>query len=413
MFAMGETEWGGGQRLGEDSRTEKGTATMPIAELTTTDLLLRPWEREDAEALYRACQDPDIQRWTTVPTPYRLDDARAFLDASLAAWRDGSGAPMGVFDQATGELLGSCALSGIRDGSAQVGYWTAPWARGRGVALRAVRALALFGFGRLDLRRLLWQAEIGNHASRLVAQRAGFRINGEWRYVQPHPRGRAEAWVGTLLPGEVSAETPSEYATGSLAARRAAVFGASQPVLPLAGGNGRVDDLVTGRLRPLCPADLPGVTAACRDAESARWTTVPVPYTEDSARQFVFDHMPGQWARGHGAVFAIADEHDAYLGSIDLVIDPADGECAEVGYLVAPWARGRGYASGALRTLCSWGFSALGLARIVWRAHVGNGASRRVAEKAGFTVEGIQRAGCAQRGQRHDAWVGSLLAPAT
>jgi hypothetical protein len=33
-----------------------------------------------------------------------------------------------------------------------------------------------------------------------------------------------------------------------------------------------------------------------------------------------------------------------------------------------------------------------------------------VAEKAGFTIEGTQRAGCAQRGGRRDAWFGAVLA---
>ena len=76
---------------------------------------------------------------------------------------------------------------------------------------------------------------------------------------------------------------------------------------------------------------------------------------------------------------------------------------------MAPWARGLGYASAAVRTVCAWGFDALGLERIVWKAYLGNDASKRVAEKAGFTVEGVGRAVCVQRGQRLDAWVGSLL----
>jgi RimJ/RimL family protein N-acetyltransferase len=59
--------------------------------------------------------------------------------------------------------------------------------------------------------------------------------------------------------------------------------------------------------------------------------------------------------------------------------------------------------------LCDWGFAALGLHRIEWRAYVGNEASRRTAVKAGFTVEGLARAGCTQRGERRDAWIGARL----
>lgn len=400
-------------------------------ELETDGLVLRPWRDEDAEPVYRACQDPAIQRWSALPSPYRMSDAQALIDSSCAAWRDGTGALMGVFDQASGDLVGSCSVGAIRDGSGWLGYWVAPWARNHGIATRACRAVATFAFEHLGLVRLLWQAEIGNHASHLVALRTGFRIDGEWRYAHPHQQGRREAWVGTLLPDEVTAITPDRYATGSLEARRAAIFGAPHPALPLAGAPRPAPllagitqselcaagvaqpELATGgaagRLRAWQANDLPQVTAACQDPESARWTTVPAPYSEDHARQFIYEHTPVQWARGSSAIFAIADERDEYVGSIDLRIDPEDEQSAEVGYLVAPWARGHGYATAAVRTLCSWGFAALGLSRIVWKAYVGNDASRRVAEKSGFTIEGIQRAGCAQRGERVDSWVGSLL----
>lgn len=78
--------------------------------------------------------------------------------------------------------------------------------------------------------------------------------------------------------------------------------------------------------------------------------------------------------------------------------------------MTAPVARGRGYLSAALVALSAWGFSTLGLARIEWKANVGNTASRRAAEKAGFLVEGTARGGVQHRGERVDVWVGALLA---
>jgi RimJ/RimL family protein N-acetyltransferase len=134
-----------------------------------------------------------------------------------------------------------------------------------------------------------------------------------------------------------------------------------------------------------------------------------VPYTRADAEWFLRDHVPAEWARGHGASFAIADADDAYVGAVDLRLTDPDGTEAEIGFLMAPWARGHGYATAAVRTVCAWGFDALGVERIVWMAYLGNDASRRVAEKAGFTIEGVGRAVCVQRGQRLDAWVGSLL----
>ncbi len=373
--------------------------------IISSDLLIRTWRPDDAEAVYEACQDPAIQRWTTVPSPYERADAEWFVtEHTPSMWDAGTAYPLGVFDLDNGKLLGANGLASINHirRSGEVGYWTAAWARGRGVALTATRAVAAWAFSRLGLDRLTWSAEIGNHASRLVALRAGFHVSGEHRMAQPHLRGRREAWVGTLLPDEITGEIPPRYAAGSPFARRAAVFGAPVPELPLAG--------VAGRLRPLGSADLAAVTAACRDPESARWTGIPVPYELSDAEYYVYDHLPGHWARGTGAGFAIADAQDRYVGGIDLRIDPVDDQVGELGFLVAPWARGLGYAPAAVRTICAWGFDVLDLARIVWRAYLGNESSRRVAEKAGFTIEGIGRGICVQRGERRDAWVGSLLA---
>ena len=378
---------------------------MEPIEIIADDLLIRPWRPEDADAVYEACQDPDIQRWTGIPSPYERAHADMFVnDKAPSMLAAGTAAPLGVFDLASGRLLGGHGLASknpIRR-SGEVGYWIAPEARGRGVALAATRAVATWAFLFFDLDRVTWSAEIGNHASRLVALRAGFRIEGEQRRGQARKGGRQETWVGTLLPGEITSEIPAQYATGALATRRARVFGAPPPELALHG--------VPGRLRRWRPEDIPAATQACQDPESVRWTTLPSPYAQRDAEYYTQDHVPAQWARGNAAGFAIADAQDRYVGSIDLRIEPSDGGVAEIGFLVAPWARGHGYAPAAVRTLCAWGFAALGLERIVWLAYVGNDASRRVAEKAGFTIEGTGRGVCVQRGQRRDAWQAALLA---
>ena len=81
----------------------------------------------------------------------------------------------------------------------------------------------------------------------------------------------------------------------------------------------------------------------------------------------------------------------------------------EIGFWTAPWARGRGVMTAAARLVCRWGFDELGLERIEWWANVGNDASRRVAEKLGFTMEGTCRRRLLHRGERVDGWVGGLL----
>lgn len=168
-------------------------------------------------------------------------------------------------------------------------------------------------------------------------------------------------------------------------------------------------ELSDGRLVLRAPRadDVPAITAACQDPQLQRWTTVPVPYAERHAVEFV-EYAQVGWASGSMPVWAVTlAGEDRYLGGFDLRLDRAG--MAEVGFSVAAPARGRGVGTDALRLVCRWGFQALGLARIEWQAYVGNDASRRIAEKVGFRVEGSCRARLVQRGRRRDAWIGGLL----
>ncbi len=379
-------------------------AAMEPVEIVAEGLLLRCWRAEDADAVYRACQDPDIQRWTGVPSPYRASDAVGFVtDHARELWSAGTGAPLGVFDASTGALLGSGGLASIRGSRAEMGYWTAPGARGRGVATIAGRAVARWTFEQFGDVRLVWRAALGNHASRLAALRMGFRMEGLLRGDVRHDDGtREDAWVGSLRgPEEILDRTPEHLATGSVTARRAAVFGAPQPDLPLPAG--------LGLLRPYAETDIEQTVAACRDPDTQRWTTVPADYRRADAEHYIRAVAARSWLRGDGAVFVVATPDGAYQGACDLRISADDPEVGEVGYQIGPWARGGGLATAATRTIAAWGHDALGLRRVIWKAAVGNDRSRRVAEKAGFTIEGVERGGFVQRGSRSDAWIGSLL----
>jgi RimJ/RimL family protein N-acetyltransferase len=176
-------------------------------------------------------------------------------------------------------------------------------------------------------------------------------------------------------------------------------------------------EISAGRLhlRAPGPSDWPAVHAACQDPAIRRWTSVPSPYTERDAQDFVSRYAAEGWRSGRRATFAVCDATSgALLGTAALghlgVDDDTDDGIGQVGYWTAPEARGRGLTTQAVLTLCRWGFGALGLARIEWYAEVGNVGSRRVAEKAGFTYEGLLRSRLVHRGRRVDAWVGGLLA---
>lgn len=154
--------------------------------------------------------------------------------------------------------------------------------------------------------------------------------------------------------------------------------------------------------------DIEAIVAQANDPESRRWTGVSVPYTRLDAQSEVNGVVPEGWRRGDWLLFAVADAvDDNYLGWITISHVAGGGE---IGYGVAPWARGRGAAGTAVNLLVDWAFDpgGLDLRVIEWRALVGNWASRRVAWQAGFRIEGLVRGLLVQRGQRGDGWIGTL-----
>ncbi|MGB6515095.1 MAG: GNAT family N-acetyltransferase [Mycobacterium sp.] len=151
------------------------------------------------------------------------------------------------------------------------------------------------------------------------------------------------------------------------------------------------------------PEDVDGIVAQCRDPEFQRWTTVPVPYNEADAHEFLQRVAEG-W-RAYVAAFAIAYE-GRFAGSVNLRFDGLGG--AEVGFGLAPWARGKGVMTRAVRLMLTWGFERAGLEVVYWRTQVGNWPSRRVATRCGVRMEGTVRGLLEQRGERRDAWIGSL-----
>lgn len=163
----------------------------------------------------------------------------------------------------------------------------------------------------------------------------------------------------------------------------------------------------TVTLRAHRDSDLPGVLAQSQDPASQAWTVVPVPYTHDDAREFVSGIVPAGWAAGSEWAFAVEVE-GRFAGTVGLR-DLGAGR-AEIGYGSHPWVRGRGAMERALRLLLAWGFDHQGLRTVVWYAHVGNWASRRLAWQVGFSYDGLVRRWQPQRGELRDAWVGTLLA---
>ena len=165
------------------------------------------------------------------------------------------------------------------------------------------------------------------------------------------------------------------------------------------------EDLI---LRPFTAADADDVTQACQDAETLRWLPLPRPYTRANAEWFIGTFGPSQRESGAGIVFAI-ESAGRLAGAIDLKQVNWAARVAEVGYWVAPWARGRGIAPQATRALSEWAIRDHGFERVQLFAAVGNAASQRVAEKAGFVREGVARNACCVPEGRADMVLFSLV----
>ena len=155
--------------------------------------------------------------------------------------------------------------------------------------------------------------------------------------------------------------------------------------------------------------DVDAVVAACQDPEIPRWTTVPSPYRREHALSW---HMVQDAKRRSGeAIFLIVADAltDELLGAVDVRVTSADQGRGETGYWLAPGARGRGVMTRAVRLLSRWAFDGIGIGRLTLLAHPENAGSQRVAERAGFTREGLMRAYALRNGEREDMIMYSLL----
>src|SRR5204863_10179107 len=97
-------------------------------------------------------------------------------------------------------LLAAMSIQRIfRGGTGEIGYWTAPWARGHGVMTRAVRLLARWSFSEFHLRRIELVIAVDNHGSNRVAERAGFTREGNLRQYRDDKGDWRDHYMWSLL----------------------------------------------------------------------------------------------------------------------------------------------------------------------------------------------------------------------
>ena len=157
----------------------------------TERLVLRPMREDDVDAIVRAFEDPENQRWLTAPpSPYTRADAVEFVTTVAPAGR-AAGTDLMCAIEADGAFVGACGLHSLTIGrlGPEIGYWIASWARRNGYAAEAARGLADWALAHGAPRAHLF-TDVENEPSQAVARRAGFAEEGVVRGCLEYRDGR-------------------------------------------------------------------------------------------------------------------------------------------------------------------------------------------------------------------------------
>jgi len=177
---------------------------VPILIDAEADVTLRAPDRSDLHAIVEQCRDPEMIRWTTVPTPpdgYQLRDAEEFFALTAAGWTSGQRLSWTIEARRDGGrgCCGGINLDLEGDGVAEVGFGLHPQARGRSIMTAALQLVCDYGFEIAGLRLIRWRAMVGNWASRRVAANVGFVFDGTVRSLLVQRGELQDGWIATLV----------------------------------------------------------------------------------------------------------------------------------------------------------------------------------------------------------------------
>ena len=320
---------------------------------------LRPLRLADADDLAMACNDPEIRRFLPfLARPYTREDALDHI-------RSAGGAQLAIAEEGTDRLLGELDLLQDGRGSAEVGYWVAPWARRQGVATAAVRQVAERGIDRLVL-----YTRPDNAASQRVAIAAGFTREGIARGGGRNPDGsRYDRIVWARLAGDPP--------------------GPSRRLIPDLPEGRLTDGVVT--LRPIGVGDVDDLAALTGLPEVYLHSVPPEPPPREKLLVRTAQ-AESRWLAGQHATMVIEDAATgAWAGEVGVMYLEPMTQQAMIGYSLMPQWRGQGYASRSVRLVVAWAVPALGLVRVVAGVEPDNVASQRVLEATGFTRESYEK----------------------
>lgn len=345
--------------------------------LTDGVVTLRAPIASDVQGSWEQCQDPLSQEWTTIPLPYTHDDANIYMYHFIPrGWETGKEWGFVVEAKDDGgapRFCGTISLRNLGEGRAEIAFGSHPWARGRGIMLRALRMLIDWGFAEQRLHSIEWLARRGNWPSWRLAWKLGFTFEGVLRNWLSQRGQLYDAWVGTLRRGEEP--------------------GPRTPWLesPTLEGPAVV-------LRKLETRDLPRVVESLADQDTQHWLQdirATAPHTLESDSEYVVERLEDA-AAGRAVHWAVCDKRtDLYAGHVSLTGFGHENE-AEMVFWAHPHWRRRGWATEAGRLVVKHAFETrenggMGLRRMTADACATNEGAMRVLERAGFLRIGRTR----------------------
>ena len=356
-------------------------------ELIADGFRLLPLTRPTPQALtflVAVADDPTSKQWSR--------SLRSIHDeASAVAWIQGRCGDdvslewLVVDDQGQGVGRVGLHRHGL-DADLEVGYWTLARSRGRGVARAGARAVARYAHEVLHEPRVALVHASANPASCHVALASSFRQEGVLRGALDHGDGvKWDMHVHGRLADDTWDPLPPPVSPG--------------PPVDLIG-----DGVL---LRPWRPVDAPLLLETAADPLVVQWNPFGIHSLED-ARRWIDN--ASAWS-GH-ASWAVTDPATGeVLGSAALHHLDDTNARAEAGYWVVPAARGRGVGPRALAAATRFAFEVMTVQRVELYHALGNTGSCRVAEKAGFDLEGtIRRSYRYGDGLLHDEHVHARIA---
>jgi ribosomal-protein-alanine N-acetyltransferase len=142
--------------------------------ITTNNLVLRPWELEDAEALFNILQEKDILRYFPSSTPPPREKVEKYILHHLTHWQQRGYGHWAVVSRADGQVIGWSGLEYLPEiNETEIAFLLSQRVWGRGLATEAAQAAIHFGFASAGLETIVGLVHPENIASIRVLEKCG------------------------------------------------------------------------------------------------------------------------------------------------------------------------------------------------------------------------------------------------